>query len=292
MDRLTSMAVFSRVATTRSFSGAARELGISQATASKHVQTLEEWLGARLLERTTRRVDLTEFGQGFLAQCTRILEEVADARLANQPDGALHGEIRLSAPVAYGIARLGPALAVFMRTHPAVSLNVTLSDRAVNVTEEGFDLALRIAEPSQPDMLARFVQAIPYVVCASPDYVARHGAPTSPQDLTRHSCAIDANPPHATWRFAGPRGDINVAVAGRLHSNSAPLLRDAALAGEVVLCAPAFLVERDIGSGTLVALLPDYVPRAGALHAIIPRNRQLSPKVRALLALLTEASTP
>src|SRR5579863_6122025 len=143
VDRLTSMTVFARVASTRSFSGAARELGISQATASKHVQTLEDWLGVRLLHRTTRRVALTDAGESFFAQCSRILDDMEAARSAAKPEAPVRGSLRITAPVVFGSTRLGPLVVDFLHQHPELSLNVELSDRSVDLIEEGYDLGIR-----------------------------------------------------------------------------------------------------------------------------------------------------
>src|ERR1700758_2981386 len=154
MDRLTSMTVFAKVATTRSFSGAARELGISQATASKHVQTLEDWLGARLLHRTTRRVALTEAGESFFVQCSRILEDMEAARSAAKPQAPVRGNMRITAPVVFGSTRLGPLVVDFLQQHPDLSLNVELSDRSVDLIEEGYDLAIRTAPTNVNGLVA------------------------------------------------------------------------------------------------------------------------------------------
>lgn len=148
VDRLTSMTVFAKVASARSFSGAARELGISQATVSKHVQTLEDWFGARLLHRTTRRVALTDAGEGFFLQCSRILEEMEAARTAARPEAPVRGTMRITAPVVFGSTRLGPLVVDFLEQHPEVSMHVELSDRSVDLIEEGYDLGIRTAPPA------------------------------------------------------------------------------------------------------------------------------------------------
>ncbi|MBN8896645.1 MAG: LysR family transcriptional regulator, partial [Rhodospirillales bacterium] len=172
MDRLTSMTVFARVAASRSFSAAARDLGISQATASKHVQTLEDWIGTRLLHRTTRRVGLTEAGESFYAQCTRILEDMETARQVGTPDARIRGTLRFTAPVAFGSALLGPLLVRFTQLYPDLALNVTLVDRPVDLVEEGYDLALQVIhgpleDARQPGMLLQQLMPMPFEVCAA-----------------------------------------------------------------------------------------------------------------------------
>ena len=179
------MSVFARVATTRSFSAAARELGISQATASKHVQTLESWLGSRLLSRTTRRVALTDVGANFFAQCTRILEDMETARQSGLAAVKLHGNLRITAPVGYGSTHLAAPMLEFMAENPDLSLDVAISDRWVDLIEEGYDLAIRIGErlPDDPTLVVHPLLPLRFVVCAAPAYrlraAYRHGRPTS-----------------------------------------------------------------------------------------------------------------
>jgi DNA-binding transcriptional LysR family regulator len=206
VDRLTSMTVFARVASTRSFSGAARELGISQATASKHVQTLEDWLGARLLHRTTRRVALTEAGESFFAQCARILEEMEAARSAARPQAPVRGTMRITAPVVFGSTRLGPLVVDFLRQNPDLSLNVDLSDRSIDLVEEGYDLGIRAGVATGAGLIAWPLMPIEFVLCAAPSYLARHGAPSAPAELAAHHCVTGADSNGGSWRFTGPAG--------------------------------------------------------------------------------------
>src|SRR5262249_44102298 len=188
VDRLTSMTVFAKVASARSFSGAARELGISQATASKHVQTLEEWLGVRLLHRTTRRVALTDAGEGFFMQCSRILEDMEAARSAAKPEAPVRGTMRITAPVVFGSTRLGPLVVNFLHQHPELSLNVELSDRSVDLIEEGYDLAIRASPSAGAGLVSWPLMPLEYVLAAAPIYLDRHGTPERPADLVQHHC--------------------------------------------------------------------------------------------------------
>jgi DNA-binding transcriptional LysR family regulator len=284
VDRLTSMTVFAKVAMTRSFSGAARELGISQATASKHVQTLEDWLGARLLHRTTRRVALTDVGEGFYIQCARILEDMETARSAAKPEAPVRGNMRITAPVVFGSTKLGPLVVDFLQLHPELSLSVELSDRSVDLIEEGYDLAIRTAPSGGSGLVAWRLMPLDYMLCAAPGYLSRHGVPSNPADIGAHHCitGIDVSP-GTTWRFTGPDGDAEVSIYGRLQINNALLRRDAALAGAGILLCADYLVSDDITAGRLVHLLPDYVPSGSALHAVSPAFRAGSPKVRSLV---------
>src|SRR6516165_6929019 len=232
------MTVFAKVASTRSFSGAARELGISQATASKHVQTLEDWLGARLLHRTTRRVALTDVGESFFVQCSRILEDMETARSAAKPEAPVRGNMRITAPVVFGSTRLGPLVVDFLTHHPDLSLNVELSDRAVDLIEEGYDLAIRISPSVGAGLVAWPLMPVDYVLCAAPSYLARYGVPSTPADLATHDCITSTSANGAGWQFTGPEGPTEVPISGRLQVNNVMLRRDAARAGAGLLLCP------------------------------------------------------
>jgi len=287
VDRLTSMTVFAKVASTRSFSGAARQLGISQATASKHVQTLECWLGTRLLHRTTRRVALTEAGESFFVQCTRILEDMETARSGTKQEAPVRGSMRITAPVVFGSTRLGPLVVDFLQRHPELTLNVELSDRLVDLIEEGYDLAIRTAPTNVNGLVAWPLMALDYVLCAAPSYLERHGTPSEPADLSEHHCITGTESSAPTWIFRGPQGDADVPIYGRLQVNNALLRRATARAGAGVLLCPEYLVADDISNGRLVRLLPDHKPGGSTLHAVSPSYRANSPKVRSLVNHLT-----
>lgn len=287
VDRLTSMTVFAKVASTRSFSGAARELGISQATASKHVQTLECWLGTRLLHRTTRRVALTDAGQSFFIQCARILEDMETARSSAKPEAPVRGSMRITAPVVFGSTRLGPLVVDFLQQHPELTLNVELSDRSVDLIEEGYDLGIRTAPTAVNGLVAWPLMPLDYVLCAAPLYLERHGTPTEPADLSEHHCIAGTDSATPAWTFRGPQGDTEVPIYGRLQVNNALLRRATARAGAGILLCPEYLVLDEITSGHLVRLLPDHKPTGGMLHAVSPAYRAGSPKVRSLVTHLT-----
>ena len=289
MDRLTSMTVFSRVAATRSFSAAARELGISQATASKHVQTLEQWLGLRLLHRTTRQVGLTEGGLSFYTQCLRILEDMENARLAGQTTSGLRGSLRVTVPVGFGSTRLTTVLVDFMAENPDLSVTITVGDHALDLIEEGYDLGLRAwGRPIEdPALVVQPLVPLRYGVFASPVYLVTHGTPAVPADLARMVCLTDHRRPGDVWHFRGPDGEVEVAVRGRLKTDNSMLRRTAALAGAGILLAPDILVEDDVAAGRLVRLLPDYVPPSTRLDAVSPAHRAATPKVRQFISFVT-----
>ncbi len=286
------MTVFARVASSRSFSGAARELGISQATASKHVQTLECWLGTRLLHRTTRRVALTEAGESFFVQCARILEDMEAARSAAKPEASVRGSMRITAPVVFGSTRLGPLVVDFLHLHPELSLNVELSDRSVDLVEEGYDLAIRTAPTNVSGLVAWRLMPLDYLVCAAPSYLERHGTPAEPADLSNHHCITGTESFAPAWTFHGPQGDTEVPIYGRLQVNNALLRRATARAGAGVLLCAEYLVADDLSNGRLVRLLPDQKPAGGTLHAVSPSYRASSPKVRSLVNHLTTQLGP
>jgi DNA-binding transcriptional LysR family regulator len=281
------MTVFAKVAAIRSFSGAARELGISQATASKHVQTLEDWLGTRLLHRTTRRVALTDAGESFFIQCSRILEEMESARHAARPEALVRGYMRITAPVVFGSTRLGPLVVAFMDQHPELLLSVELTDRSVDVIEEGYDLAIRTGPTDEVGLVVWPLVPLSYILCAAPSYIARRGVPATPADLAHHHCITNSQDCTGTWRFTGPNGEVEVPIEGRLRVNNALLRLDAARAGAGVLLCAAYLVERDVANGTLVRLLSDYAPAGEHMHAVCPGYRASSPRIRSLVSHLT-----
>jgi DNA-binding transcriptional LysR family regulator len=287
------MTVFAKVASTRSFSGAARQLGISQATASKHVQTLEDWLGVRLLHRTTRRVALTEVGESFFMQCSRILEDMEAARSAAKPEAPVRGSMRITAPVVFGSTRLGPLVVNFLQQHPELSLNVELSDRAVDLIEEGYDLAIRATPGTGTGLVSWPLVPLGYVLAAAPCYLDRHGTPETPADLARHHCITGTQSSGETWQFTGPEGPSEVPIYSRLQVNNAMLRCDAARAGAGLLLCAEYLVEEDLAYGRLVRLLPEYKPAGSTLHAVSPAFRAGSPKVRSLVNhLTTQLSEP
>jgi DNA-binding transcriptional LysR family regulator len=281
------MTVFARVASTKSFSGAARELGISQATASKHVQTLECWLGTRLLHRTTRRVALTGAGESFYAQCSRILEDMETARISAKAEAPVRGSMRITAPVVFGSTRLGPLVVDFLGQHPELSLNIELSDRSVDLIEEGYDLAIRTAPTEVSGLVAWPLMPLDYALCAAPSYIERHGSPAEPIQLSDHHCIVGTGNAAPSWTFLGPLGETEIPIYGRLQINNALLRRAAAREGAGILLSAAYLVSDDIDSGRLVRLLPGHAPARGTIHAVSPAYRASSPKVRSLVNHLT-----
>ncbi len=290
MDRLKSLATFVQVVESGGFSAAARRLGMSPTMASEHVQALEAQLGARLLQRTTRKISLTETGQAYYENAARILGDLQDAdRAAGALQSSPRGRLRVH--VGTHIVRLvAPVLSEYMRLYPALSVELTMGARMVDLVEEGCDLAIRATVPADASLVVRQLGAWRHVPCAAPAYVEEYGRPAHPSDLAAHNCLRYAFYPHGDeWRFTGPGGEaVTARVKGTLRTNSAEALRIAALHGIGIILAPSFLVAEDLEAGRLVALLADYKPIAFAINAIYPARHQATAKVRAFIDLALE----
>jgi DNA-binding transcriptional LysR family regulator len=290
MDRLTSLAVFVKVVDSQGFAAAAREIGLSPAMASKHIQALEERLGARLLNRTTRRLSLTEAGRSYYERCRRILAELDEAdRAVDELQETPRGLLRINAPLSFGTRHIGPAVADYLTACPEVALEVALDDRVVDLLEEGADLALRIGQLADSSLIARRLTPIRLVLCAAPDYLARRGTPLRPRDLAQHECldyAYAATP--GEWQFLGPGGQREtVRITGRLVANNGDVLRCAALAGAGIALGPSFILGEDVAAGRLVPLLrPGFEPPESALYAVYPHGRFVSAKLRSFIDFL------
>jgi DNA-binding transcriptional LysR family regulator len=289
MDRLDEIAAFAAVAEARSFTQGARKLGVSSAQVSKLIARLENRLGARLLNRTTRDVSLTDTGRAYLERARQLLEdfEVLEGSVRDQVGP--RGTLKISAPVSFGARQLVPALLDFAAAYPEVSLDVSSTDRMVNLVEEGFDCAVRIGKLGDSSLVARKLAAVRLVTCASPEYLARAGTPTSLADLAQHEAIIDTNSPEPSlWRFGEPgeRGDVR--VRGRLRFNGAEACVAAARAGLGVTRTPAFAAAEDLRAGRLVPLLCGYEPELIHVHAVYPHARHLAAKVRAFVDFLAK----
>jgi DNA-binding transcriptional LysR family regulator len=294
MKNLAGMAVFAKVAEARSFSEAARRLGLSKSMVSKEVARLEKSLGARLLNRTTRKLSLTEVGAAFYEHCARVVQEAEEAELLV---GRLHGEprgvLRLTAPVAFATLHVASALPEFLGRYPDVQIDLTISDRFFDLAEEGHDLAIRIARELPPNVVARQLAPIERVVCATPGYFARFGVPREPADLAQHNCLVYTHAsPDSQWRLRTGREEIVVPVRGNLRLNDDEALWQAVLGGLGIALLPTFIVGGDLKAGRLQAVLGGYVPSERNLYAIYLPNRHLSPKVRVFIDFLVERFAP
>ena len=284
LDRVTGMQVFARVAALGSFSAAGRALGLSQTGVTKHVAALETRLGTRLLHRTTRRLTLTETGRGYLEACERILAEIAEAEAMAGAEGVeAHGTLRLNVPLSFGVREIAPALAAFSAAHPALTIELGLNDRRVDLIEEGWDLAVRIGTLADSGLIARRLAASRLLVCAAPDYLDRHGTPRAPEDLREHNCLGYTLSDSSGWRF----GDRVYPVSGTLRAPNGAALVAAASAGLGLVYQPTFLVAEALRAGTLVALDLGAPCPTLPIHALMPPGRRPA-KTRAFVDFLAQ----
>jgi len=291
VDRLVSMAVFKRAVEAGSFAAAARHFGISPEMAGNHVRALEAHLGVRLLNRSTRRLHLTQAGSGYYERCRQILADIEEAEAeANALQATPRGLLRISAPVTFGVLHVAPAVSDYMTRYPEVKLEVALSDRHVNLIEEGFDLAIRVGELQESNLIARRLTSAHLIVCAAPTYLRRAGRPETPADLSRHACLIYQEIEAAdAWHFQAADGrSETVRVSGPLSSTNPAFLYRLALAGHGVVIGPSFALGADIADGRLVPLLTEWRRRELPIHALYPHRLLLSAKIRTFVDLLAE----
>jgi DNA-binding transcriptional LysR family regulator len=289
MERLDDMRAFVVVAEGLSFAEGAKRLSISPAQISKLVARLEDRLGARLLNRTTRDVSLTDTGRAYLERARSLLDEFdaleASVREAKGPSGL----IRISAPVAFGTTQLSTALLDFAQSCPEIALEVAFTDRLANLVEEGLDLAIRIGRLADSSLIARRLAPVRVVTCAAPAYLERHGEPTHPKELAERDVILDLNASEPNlWAFGPPDGRTEVRVRGRLRFASADVCIAAARAGFGITRSPAFVAAEHLRSGALRTILQAYEPEPLHVHAIYPHARHLAPKVRAIVDFLVQ----
>ena len=293
-DTLAEMSVFSRVVATGSLSAAARELGLSPAMISRRLSALEARLGVRLVNRTTRSLRLTDEGANYYDTCTRLLAEIdeADSAVAAgrvEPQGAL----RVAIPASFGNRHIVPLIPAFAEKYPRVQLALSLSDRNVNLIEEGFDLAIRIAELEDSSLTARRLAPNRRVVCASPEYLQRNGTPLTPEDLAHHNC-LTSTEFAMTWEYRDPNGVPGaMRVHGRYACDNWEVLREWALAGLGVALKSTWDVRKHLEDGSLVPLFPGYTFGTDvAIYAVYPHRRFLPAKTRAFIEFLADSFGP
>ena len=292
MDIFASMKVFAAVVDAGSFAAAADRLGMSKAMASKSVSNLEDHLGTRLLNRTTRRLSLTESGSVFYQRCIQILADVAEAeQVAGRLTAAPRGTLKVTMPLAFRLHRLGALVADYVARYPEVRLDLSLSDRRVDLVEEGFDLAIRIGALPESGLIARKLSSERSVICASPAYLQRHGTPRTPEDLARHSClGYSYTNSGDEWRLQNSvTGETrSVPITGAIKADNGDMLRQAALCGAGLIFQPLFIVTEDLQAGRLVQVLADYPAPELGIHALYPSRKHLSAKVRTFVDFLAE----
>ena len=296
MDKLTSMVVFTKVAKAGSFASAAKELGLSRAMATKHVMQLENSLGIRLLNRTTRNLSLTEVGAVYLERCLQVLDdieetELAVTRLQTEPRGTL----KVNSAPFFGAYHLAPAIAAYHEIFPDVSVELVLQAGYVDLIEEGFDLAVHLDDLHDSSLIARRLGSSQRVVCGSPSYFKKHGMPSTPEDLKKHNCLVNSTlPPRDQWHFSEPETGKTtmIKVSGTLQANVADAIRMAAINGLGVCLLPTYMAGQDLRKGRLQAVLQHHVPAPMEIHAVYPHRKHLSAKVRTFVDFLHERFHP
>ena len=291
MDQLVAMTAFVRAVETGSLSAAARSLPSSLTSVSRQISALEEHFGTRLLLRTTRQLALTDDGRILYERAKSVLGEVSEieAALARDPHQP-SGRIRVSSPSLIGRLVIAPLLVEFLRRYPAVSVDLLLIDRAVDMVEEDIHLAIRIGRLRDSQLIARKLTDLQMIVCASPEYLARRGEPRTPGELSAHDCLVFSDSPgSAEWRFAdGTKTGRKFRISGRLWMNSLEALVAAARDGAGIVRVPSWQVQSDIASGRLQRLLIDQEPAPTPLHLMLQPSRLASPKIRAFVDFLVE----
>jgi DNA-binding transcriptional LysR family regulator len=289
LDRFLAISVFARVVEQGSFARAAERLQMSTSAVSRHIADLESHLDTRLLNRTTRRLSLTETGQAFHERCVQLLADMEEAEATVTAEAVVpRGTLKLTSSITFGVRHLAPAIADFASRHPELRFDVELSDRAVDIVDEGIDLAIRIGDIGSRSLIARKIGVTQLVCCAAPSYLARHPEPKVPADLAAHAClSYEYSRERNTWRFRdGHDHEHEVRIAGPAHSNNGQMLCALAVAGMGIHLEPDFIVVPDVRAGRLVTLLPGYMPPSIDIYAAYPSRRHLSMKVRAFVDFL------
>lgn len=290
MDRLRAYEIFMTVVSKGSFNKAADLMDTSPANVTRYVNDLEAYLGCRLLNRSSRKLSMTESGEALFERCKSILAEVAETEaLVSSASLQPRGKLRINAPLSFGILHLAPLWPEFSRRYPELELDIALVDRVVDIVEEGYDLVIRISRAGSVNHAARKLASSHNVLCASPDYLARYGTPATPADLKDHAC-ITYTYSGDEWNFTDHSGkNHQVKVKGKLHTNNGDTARAMALSGAGIIWQPTFLVGRDLAQGSLVSLLPGYQLPDIDILAMYPSRRHLSVKVRVMIDFLVEA---
>ncbi len=289
---LNEMAIFVHVVEAGSFTGAARNLGLPKSTVSRKITQLEERLGVRLIQRTTRSLRLTDTGNAYYGHCSRILSEIEEANIAvTQMQTTPTGTLRITAPVLFGSTVLSSLISEFMDLHPQLNIDLVLSDQMLDLVQEGIDIAFRIGQLEDSSLIGRYLGDVRAVMCASPEYLRRFGTPHHPDDLSNHRLITASR--WLQWNMEGPGGEeINIPVKPKLQANDFASLYALALSGSGVTPLPALIAAPAIQAGELVPVLADYPFEASPIHALYPSNRHLSAKVRSFVEFVIDNIRP
>ncbi|MBS0325969.1 MAG: LysR family transcriptional regulator [Proteobacteria bacterium] len=288
------MRVFTAVVEAESFAGAADRLELSRGMATRYVAQLEAHLGVRLLNRTTRRLSLTEAGIDYYQRATQVLAMIDEAETSAAQNASVpRGTLRVTSSVIFGMRHLGAAIGAYLERHPQVQVDLSLNERVVDLVDEGFDLAIRVGAKIDPGLVARRVAPVSVVACASPAYLAKHGKPESPEDLALHNCLVYPHPVHqGGWHFIRGGEVRRIAVCGTLRANNGEALVSAAIDGLGIVFEPTFLVYDALREKKLLRLLPEWTSEALWVFAVYPNRRFLAPKVRSFIDFLVERFGP
>lgn len=289
MDPLSDIAVFVQVVDSGSFTAAADRLGISKSVVSKYVTRLENQLGAQLMNRTTRKLHLTEVGRTFYDRSHRGLLEIEEAKAeVSRLQGTPRGTLRLNVPMSFGILHIAPKLHDFLKPYPDLTIDMNLEDRKVDLIAGGFDMAIRISELSDSSLVARRLGPCRHVICATPEYLERNGMPRTPEELEGHNMiTYKYQDSPAKWQFVSPDGKYSsVAASGSIQMNNSLAIRKALLSHAGLTLTPTFIVGKDIKSGKLKSVLTQYKLLEVSIFAVYHHRRHMSPKVRAFIDYL------
>jgi DNA-binding transcriptional LysR family regulator len=293
MDRLMSMEVFVAAVESGNFTAAANKFRITPAMVSKHVASLERRLGATLLARTTRTQKLTEIGRRYYENCKQILMQVSSAEAGAEAMSATpKGLLRVNASMWFGSLQLAPVVCDYLQLHPDVNIELSLTDRYVDIVEEGFDVAIRVGELKDSSLVARKVATFEVAICASPDYITRAGRPQTPKDLSKHQCLGFTNwNSHGGWRLLQKDIGTQTWKTPRFQSDNGQALRTAAVKGLGIIMMPKDLLKPDLQAGKLTELLKPYVPASRPISAVYPKERQMAAKLTSFVNFLGKALT-
>ena len=289
LDRLAAMTVFVKVVEQGGFARAAERINMSTSAVSRHVAELEAHLNTRLLNRTTRRISLTESGQAYFERVLHLLADLEETEaVVSSSTVTPRGTIRLTCSTSFGVPHLAPAIGAFQARYPEVRFDISASNRYVDLVEEGLDLAIRIGDLGNPNLIARKIGTMRLIACASPEYLKKRGLPRHPDDLVKHDCfSYEYAPVKNQWRFLDKKGnDIRVSINGVIHANSGEILAAIAMAGAGISLEPDFVVTPWLETGKLVEILKNFRPPPSNIYAVYPSRRHLSAKVRTFVDFL------
>ncbi len=288
MIPISDLEIFARVVTAGNMSAAGRELGLSPAVISKRIGHLERRLGVRLFQRTTRQIRLTETVDGFYRRITDVIASIQEAEaFASQGNDVPSGVLRIGAPSSFARSHIAPYLGAFMQSYPELNVELTVSDDAIDVVGDGFDVAIRVGELEDSSLVAKKLASCRRVLCASPDYLARAGIPRSLADLDKFNCVSTVD--HRVWTLQGQNGQKSVRASGKLRTNSSDVVREALAGGAGIGFRSIWDIESELKSGRLVVVLPEYRETPGvAIYAIYPCREFVPAKLRVFLTFLEE----